>query len=340
MQIQIPAFVKKGDTIGVTAPSFGCTIEPYITRFESAVKKFNSKGFNVKVGNCVHKSDGIGISSLPEACAEELVTFYNDDENAALISAGGGELMCETISNINFKKLQKSAPKWFMGYSDNTNFIFPLVTCTHVAAIYGHNFPGFGKVWEQSEKDNFAILNGTKTMFNGYKNFQTDEDANRIKDTDYLSPYLLSCKKEIISTHSKFTAEGIMLGGCLDILTNLCGTKFDCMKEFIKGTDKIIWVLEACDLSPLDIRRTLWHLDESGWFKNACAFIFGRPLRAWNQSVMGVNQYNAVTDILSKYNKPIAFDCDIGHLSPTLPVVFGVETKLSIDSNLHIEYKL
>ncbi|UKI56844.1 MAG: LD-carboxypeptidase [Treponema succinifaciens] len=70
----------------------------------------------------------------------------------AVISAGGGEMMCETAGFIDFEKnFRCKTQKWFMGYSDNTNFIFPLVTKCKVAAIYGPTITGFGKKWQTPE---------------------------------------------------------------------------------------------------------------------------------------------------------------------------------------------
>ena len=145
MNIRIPPFLKKHSTIGIPAPSFGCTTEPYITRLGEAQKQFAAAGYTLKTGNCVYKSDGKGISTNPEDAAKELTDFYCSPETSALISAGGGELMCETAGFIDFDRIAKAPPKWFMGYSDNTNFIFPLVTKCRTAAIYGQNITHFWK---------------------------------------------------------------------------------------------------------------------------------------------------------------------------------------------------
>ena len=40
-------------------------------------------------------------------------------------------------------------------------------------------------------------------------------------------------------------------------------------------------MLEACDLSPMAIRRTIWHLKMQGWFEHASGFLIGRPLAAF-----------------------------------------------------------
>ena len=343
MNIRIPPFLKKHSTIGIPAPSFGCTTEPYITRLGEAQKQFAAAGYTLKTGNCVYKSDGKGISTNPEDAAKELTDFYCSPETSALISAGGGELMCETAGFIDFDRIAKAPPKWFMGYSDNTNFIFPLVTKCRTAAIYGQNITGFGKPWEQSENDALALLEGTKTYVEGYDMFQLPEKGTEAKNENPLSKYVLT-EKKVLKTftpqsgtlkETKDSAEiqGILLGGCLDVLANLTGTKFDCMKEFNRDADKIIWILEACDLNPMDIRRSVWHLAQCGWFEKASGFIIGRPLAALGQTIMGVDQYNAVTDILSEFGVPVIADADIGHVSPSMPVIMGSAAHVTVRGN-------
>lgn len=50
--------------------------------------------------------------------------MYLSDEADALISCGGGELMCEILDDVDFDAIKAAKPKWYMGYSDNTNFTF------------------------------------------------------------------------------------------------------------------------------------------------------------------------------------------------------------------------
>ena len=111
MDIRIPPSIKKGCTIAVTAPSFGCTTEPYTSRFNFAKEKFESLGYKISTGKTVFKSDGKGISTDPKNAARELEEFYCSDENSAVISAGGGELMCETAGFIDFEKMAAAKPK-------------------------------------------------------------------------------------------------------------------------------------------------------------------------------------------------------------------------------------
>ena len=349
--IKIPPFLKKGDTIGIVAPSFGATTEPYISRFNEALKKIKERGYKIKIGECCYKDDGIGISTLPQTAARELENFYLDSEVNAIISCGGGELMCETVGFVDFQKIKNAPPKWFLGYSDNTNFIFPLVTKCNVASLYGQNATGFGKPWELSEEYAFSILEGKTNFVEGFEFFQNPS----LEVENPLSPYVFTDKKElkifvpknknlveISKTPMKnflLTEEGVFLGGCLDCISNLCGTPLDNVKDFIKDK-KIIWFFESCDLNPMEIRRVLWKLKECSWFKTAKAFVFGRPYSAFCQELLGMNQYNAVTGILSDLNVPVIMDADLGHIDPVMPVVIGANSKVKIaDENIKIEFE-
>ena len=100
--MRIPPFLRKGDFIGFVAPAFGCNIEPYYTAFQSAAKKFSEKGFLLDIGPNCYKGEGIGISNLPEKCAEEINLYFAKEEVGALISCGGGELMCEILDDVDF----------------------------------------------------------------------------------------------------------------------------------------------------------------------------------------------------------------------------------------------
>lgn len=354
--IKRPVSIKKGDVIGITAPSFGAATEPYSTMIDVSLDKIKERGYKILEGKTARLGDGIGISTDPKVAASELMEFYKRDDINAIISAGGGELMNETITHVDFIELGKYPPKWFMGYSDNTNFIFPLVTMSGVMGIYGPCISGFAKKWEGTEEDSFALLEGTKTSFSGYEKvaFETDDDNESEPpkaDFYYDWTYEYNAEKELViyscengkanklSKDAEVSFEGILLGGCLDVLANLVGTRFDNMKTFNEKNQDVIWVLEACDLTPMSYRRALWNLREAGWFANAKGFIIGRPRTSFGQNMMGVDQYNAVTEILKDFNVPIIMDADIGHIDPMLPVVMGANAKVSTrNNNLFVDY--
>ncbi len=117
---------------------------------------------------------------------------------------------------------------------------------------------------------------------------------------------------------------GRLLGGCMDILTCLCGTRFDHVKEFNEryAKDGVIWFLEACDLNTLSMHRALWQLENAGWFDHAAGFLIGRPYH-FNEPFFGLDQYDAVLEICRRHQVPVIMDADIGHLPPSMPLVVG-----------------
>lgn len=345
--MRIPDYIKPGDTIAFSAPSCGCASEPALSMMHDAKRVLEERGYKVVIGKTCYLEDGKGIATDPRVAAKELMDFYLDPEVKAIIAAGGGELMCETISYVDFKKLKKSKPKWYVGISDNTNMVFTLATLCHTAAIYGPVVPDFRSPLTRREEDTLGIMEGRIKKVYGYEKYASPDKGylNLAQNEKYhlnqpkiLHNYL-PINKTIKEVHNTpINMKGILMGGCLDVLVNLCGTRFDEVKKAIRHK-KIIWVLEACDLTPMGIRRAIWELDEAGWFKTASGFVIGRPLAANNKEIMGVNQYNAVYELLEKYHVPIIMDADVGHINPNMPLVIGAYAYVSSYNNT-IEVKM
>lgn len=345
--MKYPKFLGANGTIGLVAPSFGCTFEPYKSCMDAAIERFKGMGYSIVEGPNCRKDDGIGISSSPENCGRELTDYYCSNSNDMLISCGGGELMCETLDYVDFDAVKNATPKWYMGYSDNTNFTFLLNTICDVASIYGPSIGAFGAEYlHQALLDSIKAFTGELDKVSGYDMFELES----LKDEEHpLVSYNLTEKKELklysgdaaVNRLPQFT--GRITGGCLDCLANLVGTKYDKVAEFNKrySDEGVIWFLEACDLNVMSIRRALWNLDRAGWFENAKGFIIGRPLAAWQEEMMGLDQYNAVTGILGKYNVPIVMDADVGHIAPAMPIISGAMATVGTDmGNITIEYNL
>lgn len=367
--MRYPKYIKQNDTIGFVSPSFGCGTEPYISAFENARHKLKQRGYMDDVGYNCYKSDGIGRSTNAEDCAKEFMDYYKSEGNQALMSCGGGELMCEILDFIDFKQLKSMEPKWFMGYSDNTHMTFLLTTICDTAAVYGPCAPAFGmEPWHKSLEDAMGILEGKVDTVKNYDGWEADSlknEENPLAPYNITEPFKLKKYKNFSSlnfsslnfsskdfnlreTSETLSFSGRLLGGCLDCLINISGTKFDNVKGFIEKykEDGIVWFLESCDLNVMSIRRAMWQLDAGGWFKYAKGFIIGRPYCMKEDvkngaSMMGLDQYSAVLEVVKKYNVPVIMDADIGHLSPMMPLVLGSMADVRAEENsLVIEMKM
>ncbi len=329
MKMRQPPFLKAGDLIDLVAPSFGVTTEPYLSRNIEAIKQLKKHGFLVHEGECVHLEEGVAASASGEKRAKEIMDAFHD-ESKLILSVGGGETMNEILPYIDFEEIKRLPAKWFMGFSDNTNLAFTLATLSNLITIYGPCSPQFFmKKWRLSELDAFRLLEG-ETHFEGYPKYS----ITRRNENHPLWTYRLTQKKIIMPAFYEKPMKGILLGGCLDCLLNLCGTKYDLVTNYVEAhkDDGIIWFLEACDLSPLDIRRGLFQLKEAGWFKNCRGFLMGRHLCGDNE-MFGVNKNNATLDMLSSFHKPILMDVDLGHTPPSMPIKVGAKAKVSYQKN-------
>lgn len=341
--MRYPKYLPEGGTIGFVAPSFGCSIEPYHTGFLNAQKKFKELGHSLDLGPNCYEGCGIGISNTPEACGRELTDYYCSDKNDVLISCGGGELMCETLSHVDFDKIREAEPKWYMGFSDNTNLTYLLATLCDTASIYGPCAAAFGmEPWHESLHDAYALLRGQKNTIYGYELWEKEGK----KDEEHpLEPYHVTepRKLQVFFADSSVTIQGRLLGGCMDCLVNLLGTKYDKTVEFAERykEDGIIWFLEACDLNVMAIRRAVWQMKNAGWFSHVKGFLIGRPL-SFGQNMMGLDQYHAVCDLLEELDVPVIMDVDLGHLPPMMPIVCGSYAKVEVSGNdmsIHMEQK-
>lgn len=341
-KMRYPKFLEKGGSIGFAAPSFGCNIEPYKSAFDNALKLFSDRGYKTVLGPNCYAGEGIGISNTPEKCAAEFCDVYSSADSDIMISCGGGELMCEILPFIDWESLKKASPKWFMGYSDNTNITYLMNTILDTAAVYGPCASSFGmEPLSDSLEDAFKLLCGELSEVRNYPKWEKEG----IKDEEHpLAPYNLTedyHQRVFVPDNINGTSfTGRLIGGCVDCLCNLLGTRFDKTTDFLEKykNDGFIWFLECCDLNPMDMRRAFFHMREAGWFKYAKGFLIGRPLH-FGEEMFGVDQYNAVTDIIGEFGVPIVMDTDIGHLPPQMPVISGAVAEVKMgDNEIGIRY--
>ncbi len=338
--MRYPKSLPPNGTIGFVAPSFGCNIEPYKSAFENAQKMLKSRGYRVELGPNCYEGSGIGISNTPEKCAAELTEYYTNENSDCLISCGGGELMCETISHVDFERIKGAEPKWYMGYSDNTNMTYVLATMCDTASVYGPCAAAFGMVpLHPALEDAMGILTGSVGTVRGYDRWE--EESLKTPENP-LVPYNATRERQLRSYVGKepvedgqnLTFKGRLLGGCMDCLVNLLGTRFDHTKEFLEKykEDGIIWFLESCDLNVMSMRRAMWQMEEAGWLQYVKGFLIGRPLH-FGEEMLGLDQYSAILEVAGRKGVPVIMDVDLGHLPPMMPVIVGSLATVTVEGN-------
>lgn len=352
--MRYPEFLQDGGRIGFIAPSFGCAIEPYASDFNEALMWFGEKGFKTVTGPNCFLDEGVGISNTPEKCAAEANDFFLNDRSDVIISCGGGELMCSILPYVDFDAMAQAPAKWFMGYSDNTNLTFLLNTLCDTASIYSVCASKFTGTHHRCVDDAFDILCGRKLSVKNYDKWykdicETGDEADgkepgtagpseryvneKTGDIYDVIPYKQYIYKGTRSADGA-SFSGRLIGGCLDCLVTLVGTKFDKTAGFAEKykDDGIIWFIESCDLTVMAMRRALWQMESAGWFSHVSGFLIGRPLR-FDDTFGDLDHYEAITGILGRYNVPIIMDVDIGHQFPQMPIISGAYANVSAAGN-------
>ncbi len=325
-----PQFIKKGDVIGVTAPSDGITEELKIKRLDNAIKKIEDYGYKVIETASVRKSIK-GKSNESSIQAKELEELFINNDVKAIICASGGDFLLEMLSYFDFAKV-KDNPKWLQGYSDPTGLLFTITTNLDIATIYADNFKAFGmENWHESLVNNLSILEGNIIKQDSFLKYESED----IPYITGLESYNLTneVKWQSLNNEDEIIIKGRLIGGCIDLLNELFGTKYDKTKEFIEKykNDGIIWYFDNCELSCESLIRTLWKFKDNGWFKYCKGILFGRSMT--KKSYYDISFEEALKHSLNDLNIPIIIDMDFGHVSPRMTIINGAIATIKYKDN-------
>ena len=297
-----PVYLKKGSTIGIIAPSFGLFDEKHLNKYKETKEFFISNGFNVVEGKYIY-TENLFSDTKANLRAKEFMDMYLDPNIDMLLSVCGGELLMELLEYIDFDRIKNAKAKYILGYSDNTNLTFLLTTLCNIESIYGINATAFANNKLKYVNDTFELLKGNKFEFDSYDFFENEleEFVNKV---EYIG---------------NVDIKGMLIGGCLEVLKNLCGTKYDKVSEFTKNNKDIIFYFDVCESNPLQVYQTLWQLKNANWFNNIACFVFGRTINDNELFSYKDAIYRALSDITTN----IVINADLGHIHPILPFING-----------------
>ena len=115
---------------------------------------------------------------------------------------------------------------------------------------------------------------------------------------------------------------GRLLGGCLDALVQLVGTKSDNTVTFCKQfPEGMLWYLENCEQNTLSLFRMLFQMKQAGWFENAKGILMGRTMN--KETIKDFSYEYALHKVFDGLNIPVIYDIDIGHLAPNWTMING-----------------
>jgi len=316
-----PNLLRNGDVIGVTAPSMGVTDKNDILRLENAYKNLEKFGYSYIETKNVRSNEKF-VSSSGIDRAKQFEELWQNDKVSLIISASGGEFLMEMLQYINSEVIKNNRAKWVQGYSDTSLLLYYLTTNFNIATVHSVNAKSLGmkEPYKSVTKTLEILRDGNKS---GQINFDLYE-KERFSDENYLAGYNLTEKVEYkhLYAKEKETIKGRVIGGCIDVISILLGTKFDNTKNFVKQFNEgMLWYLDNCELSLMSFYRTVWQMKQSGWFSNANGILIGRT--AVEKQVWDLNYEEMLRKAFDDLNIPVIYDVDIGHLPPQWTMING-----------------
>lgn len=306
-----PKFLKAGDTIGICAPSAG--VGHKIEEFDKSLNNLRKEGYQI-VETASVRNDCVP-SNTPGIRGEEFNQLLKDEKIDMIWSASGGDFMIEMLDFVDEDALIKN-PKWFAGYSDPTSLLFHITTNFDIATLYGNNAGSFDmSELHPSLKNALQIIKGDIVNQESFKKCE----RNRV---DGIDGYNLDTEVYWKTLNDAVDITGRLIGGCIDCLSFIIGTKYDGVAKFVEKykNDGIIWYFDNFALKSEDLFNSLWHMKQAGWFKYAKGFVFGRTL--FEGTMLDLSYEDAIKRIFGE-EVPIIIDADIGHVAPKFTVING-----------------
>lgn len=292
--------IKKGDTIGLVAPS-GC-VPP--ERVEPAVKAVEELGFNVKIGKTCRLSHGY-LAGTDEERASDINEMFADKSVNGIFAMRGGYGAQRLLELLDYRMIRKNA-KVFAGYSD--------ITALHTV----FNMLGFVTYHSPMPATQFYKETDDYTMESFLKSVMDPKPYGKISNPDDMEIKILN----------EGFCEGVITGGNLSLLASSIGTNYE---PDMRG--KVLFIEEIGE-EPYKIDRMLTQLKLAGKLQVCAGFIFGaftncEPIETKDSGNFSIAEIIAETimPILPK-GRPILYNLACGHCLPTLTIPMGSRVRI------------
>lgn len=291
----IPNKLKKGDTIGVVAPS-NPIVGDNIEEIMRAKEKVEKDGFKVEFSKNLF-SNTCDYSSTAKEKAEDINYMFSNKNIKMIWCAKGGENSNSTFEYLDYDIIRKN-PKIICGYSDITSITNIITAKTGIVTFSGTNF---------------------KTIATDETDFSYNEALKRFVDCD-LSLGTLEDYKVL----NEGMAEGELIGGNLSLTRGLVEGKYK-----IGFKDKILFLEElGFETGPAMASNYLYYMKQNGVFNK----IKGLWIGSYNHE-SGISLEKIILDVIGdEYNFPIIKSDNFGHIEQKIVIPIGTKAKIDTTS--------
>lgn len=330
----VPAPLQKGDTIAFISPSLrlNSIYEKALDRARLHLRKLGFRTITI-----YNEDEPEDFNDQISQRCEEIHSAFRDPEVKAILTTVGGCTAHELLPHLDYQ-LIKSNPKIFCGYSDTTSLHFGIYTQTGLRTFYGPM--AIYPLGEHPEPllftiDNFLrVVTGLGSQAVG--GLPHSPEFSPAFTKFWAQPNVLVRRRMQENYGWRWlrpgNAKGRILGGCLETMMNMPGTKF--WPDF---NDKILLLETSVGENPSNgvplemVRAQLATLRNLGVFWRITGLVIGRPYGYDARQKAKFDR--TVLEQTRDMTFPILVDVDVGHTDPILTIPLNVLASLNSEEN-------
>ena len=315
--------LRRGDTIGIVSPAWGGA-GAFPHRVELGVSQIDALGFRARIAP--HALNQLGpVSDTAENRAADIHAMFSAPDVRAIVAAIGGNHSCHLLPLLDYR-LIGSHPKVLMGFSDITVLNVAIWQETGLVTFNGPalltDFAEYPRMFSYTREHLLRTLCEPKPV--GVvrpSTFWTEELLDWGEKRDLERP------RERLSSPGwtwlrDGLAEGVLIGGCLESLEHLRGTRY-----WPSWRDAIMFVETSEGApSPDRVDGILMDYENMGVFEQLRGMLVGRPMRYSDQEKAQLR--DVLLERTRKYGFPIITDMDFGHTSPQFSLPIGCRARI------------
>lgn len=297
----LPERLKRGDIIGVVAPS-NPVIDENIEEVKKAKEIVENDEFRVLFSKNLFSNTNQYTATAKEK-AEDINDMFRNKDVKMIWCAKGGNNSNSVFEYLDFE-LIKQNPKIICGYSDITS----LTNIIH-------------------EKTGLVTFSATN-----FKTIATDETDYSYKE---VINRFVNCSLEFGKEKSGYKTiregivEGELVGGNLSLTTQLVSGKYK-----INFKDKILFIEElGFESSPVLVSNNLYYMKQNGVFDKIKGLWIGNYEHESN-----IELEKIVLDVIGDdYNFPIIKSNNFGHVETKTVIPIGTKARIDTTKEVKIE---
>ncbi len=289
MQTVKPIPLKRGDKIGVLAPSGAVNSGP----LSDGVSAIQREGFEVVLAEGISDRKGY-LAGEKKPRARALEQLFAREDVRAIFCARGGFGSIQLLPLLNPATI-RSQPKIFVGYSDVSVLLNWLIQSCGLVSFHGP----------------MVVMD----IARGLKGRSRDlfwETLCGASDTWFVSGIPICPGKKVVQAE--------MVGGCLSVVVTTLGTPYE-----IQTKGKILF-LEDVGEKTYRIERMLTHLKMAGKLNDVAGVVFGQFTDCELGEGRGLTE--VVEDLFQDVTYPVLSGISAGHGEENFLLPFGVKMVL------------